>query len=68
MEPGCKRSFVAPKDLRRHRKVHTREKSFQCGFNNCPRVFSRKDNRDRHVRCHVRENEQPNLVWDPIGN
>src|ERR1700760_2702395 len=43
----CDRSFLYPKDLRRHKTTHTGSKQYRCRI--CPKSFSRKDNLRRHI-------------------
>jgi hypothetical protein len=44
----CDKSFLYPKDLRRHKTTHTGSKQYRCRL--CTKSFSRKDNLRRH--CH----------------
>ncbi|KAG7154372.1 Zinc finger protein 37-like, partial [Homarus americanus] len=46
----CNKTFLAPKDLARHSKVHTGVKDYSCP--KCSRCFSRKDNMAAHLRTH----------------
>ncbi|CAL4080220.1 unnamed protein product, partial [Meganyctiphanes norvegica] len=48
---NCKKSFISPKDLSRHQKIHTQVRDFQCPV--CNRGFSRKDNMTAHLRTHT---------------
>ncbi|KAF2670760.1 hypothetical protein BT63DRAFT_353198, partial [Microthyrium microscopicum] len=43
----CERSFLYPKDLRRHKTTHSGSKQYRCRI--CPKAFSRKDNLRRHM-------------------
>nr|XP_006822790.1 PREDICTED: zinc finger protein 420-like [Saccoglossus kowalevskii] len=53
----CGRGFAERYRLMRHEKIHTGEKPYKCS--NCDKVFSRKDNLDRHffVQHLIRDRE-----------
>lgn len=56
----CPKAFHFAKDLRRHRKTHTRERTSFCPFVGCKyhrEGFTRKDHRDRHVRTLHKQEE-----------
>jgi len=53
----CDRSFLYPKDLRRHKTTHTGSKQYRCG--SCPKAFSRKDNLRRHMSNEHGNEEGP---------
>lgn len=44
----CQKRFQYPKDLKRHRQTHDHSESFACTA--CTRVYTRRDNLQRHVR------------------
>ncbi|KAF2673104.1 hypothetical protein BT63DRAFT_410151 [Microthyrium microscopicum] len=44
----CDKTFLYPKDLRRHLTTHSGHKNFNCAY--CIKSFTRKDNMNRHVR------------------
>ncbi|KAK3870361.1 hypothetical protein Pcinc_024412 [Petrolisthes cinctipes] len=64
---NCSKTFLAPKDLARHSKVHTGVKDFSCP--KCHRCFSRKDNMAAHLRTHVIDQEDLsyNSKSEPAG-
>ncbi|KAK4304491.1 hypothetical protein Pmani_023557 [Petrolisthes manimaculis] len=64
---NCCKTFLAPKDLARHSKVHTGVKDFSCP--KCHRCFSRKDNMAAHLRTHVIDQEDLsyNSKSEPAG-
>lgn len=47
-EPGCNKSFSRKEHLLRHVVSHTGQKMFNCEF--CQKLFSRKDNLNKHRR------------------
>ncbi|XP_069972405.1 uncharacterized protein [Penaeus vannamei] len=53
----CNKTFMAPKDLARHTKVHTGVKDYVCPV--CRRSFARKDNMVSHMRTHAKESALP---------
>ncbi|XP_076044273.1 uncharacterized protein LOC143027125 isoform X2 [Oratosquilla oratoria] len=54
----CGKSFLSPKDLARHSKIHTGAKDVICKV--CGRQFSRKDNMMAHIRVHHNGNKTVN--------
>ena len=48
---GCNRTFSRSDELSRHRRAHTGEKRFVCGF--CGHRFVRSDHLDKHVKRHI---------------
>jgi uncharacterized Zn-finger protein len=46
----CPASFVFEKDLTKHITTHSDERPWPCTWAACPKVFSRKDNMQRHAR------------------
>ena len=49
---GCERKFSRSDELSRHRRAHTGEKRFGCGF--CGHRFVRSDHLDKHVKRHIK--------------
>ena len=48
----CDRRFSRSDELSRHRRAHTGEKRFACGF--CGHRFVRSDHLDKHVKRHLK--------------
>ena len=44
----CHRSFVSSNDLKRHIRVHTGDRPFQC--TECPKAYTRNDHLKRHMK------------------
>lgn len=59
----CHKTFLAPKDLLRHSKVHTGIKDYMCP--KCHRCFSRKDNMTAHLRTHITSPNSPDSPAEP---
>lgn len=56
-----KKCFTTPSHLKRHMVSHSTDRPFDCSI--CQRKFSRKDNRDQHVRkMHGRKDTQSNFL------
>ena len=53
---GCERRFSRSDELSRHRRAHTGEKRFGCGF--CGHRFVRSDHLDKHVKRHIKRMKQ----------
>ncbi len=51
----CERTFRKSKQLKIHRRVHTKEKPFVCGFLGCDYSSSQRSNLIRHIRKHTGE-------------
>ena len=49
---NCERKFSRSDELSRHRRAHTGEKRFACGF--CGHRFVRSDHLDKHVKRHLK--------------
>ncbi|XP_070556431.1 zinc finger protein ZFP2-like isoform X2 [Ptychodera flava] len=64
----CGRGFSERYRLMRHEKIHTGEKPFKC--DQCDKVFSRKDNLDRHffVQHLIRDREMKADVSNDKGS
>ena len=54
--PFCSKSFPKPTQLRRHLRVHTREKPYVC--DDCGRCFSQSNSLNAHLRA-VHRGERP---------
>ncbi|KAH0559495.1 hypothetical protein GP486_003994 [Trichoglossum hirsutum] len=50
--PKCDQRFKRQEHLKRHDRVHTRERPFQCQVEKCGKRFSRSDNFKEHMRTH----------------
>ena len=51
----CHKMFSTKKILKRHNKIHSEEKTYQCSEQYCNLSFTRKDHLDRHMRKHSGE-------------
>ena len=51
----CKKPFSTYKNLKRHIKIHTREKSYPCLKKNCKMSFTRKDHLNTHMWKHTQK-------------
>lgn len=51
--PNCDKAFYRADELKRHNRVHTKEKPFACPH--CDRKFARSDHVRTHVRIHTGE-------------
>ena len=56
---SCQRLFKRLEHLKRHVRMHTMERPFQCHL--CQRRFSRQDNLAQHIRTHQRDGPQVSL-------
>ncbi|KAH8114880.1 STE-domain-containing protein [Phellopilus nigrolimitatus] len=59
---SCQRLFKRLEHMKRHYRMHTMERPFQCEL--CQRRFSRADNLAQHVRTHSRESTSSSGVMD----
>lgn len=50
----CSKCFRRMEHLRRHLKVHTLERPFECHIPGCNRRFSRSDNLKAHIKTHAK--------------
>ena len=50
--PACNKTFSTGKILKRHIKIHSEEKTYQCSEQDCNLSFKRKDHLNRHMRKH----------------
>jgi hypothetical protein len=50
--PKCDQRFKRQEHLKRHDRVHTRERPFECQVEKCGKRFSRSDNFKEHMRTH----------------
>ena len=53
--PTCDKTFSTGKILKRHIKIHSEEKSYQCFEEDCNMSFTRKDHLESHMRKHTGE-------------
>lgn len=60
---SCQRLFKRLEHLKRHVRMHTMERPFQCEI--CQRRFSRADNLSQHMRTHSRDGGLNDVV--PTG-
>ncbi|KAK8813196.1 hypothetical protein WA158_002788 [Blastocystis sp. Blastoise] len=66
--PGCTYTTVRPGHIRRHERIHTREKPFQCQY--CDYCASRSDHLKRHLKVHMKytlPREPPAILPVPIA-
>ena len=61
---GCERTFSRSDELSRHRRAHTGEKKFGCGF--CGHRFVRSDHLDKHVKRHMKRIMQKSGTTDAM--
>lgn len=52
---NCGRSFKRYEHLKRHRLVHTKERTFVCDASGCNKTFSRSDNFSAHLKTHSKK-------------
>ena len=50
--PSCNKTFSTHKILKRHVKIHSDDKKYQCSEPECNFSFTRKDHLNRHMRAH----------------
>ncbi|KAH0538425.1 hypothetical protein FGG08_004973 [Glutinoglossum americanum] len=50
--PKCDQRFKRQEHLKRHDRVHTRERPYECQVEKCRKRFSRSDNFKEHMRTH----------------
>ncbi|KAG0332234.1 hypothetical protein BG004_001331, partial [Podila humilis] len=53
--PNCGWTFKRYEHLKRHRLVHTKERTFVCDASGCNKTFSRSDNFSAHLRTHSKK-------------
>ena len=53
--PSCNKLFSTQKILKRHVKIHSGDKKYQCSEPGCNFSFTRKDHLNRHMRAHIGE-------------
>lgn len=53
--PNCGWTFKRYEHLKRHRLVHTKERTFVCDASGCNKTFSRSDNFSAHVKTHSKK-------------
>lgn len=51
---SCDKAFRRMEHLRRHLKIHTKERPFTCEIVGCGRKFSRSDNLKAHMKTHAK--------------
>jgi hypothetical protein len=56
--PLCHRRFNRAEHVRRHQRVHTQERPYECSWAGCSRRFARRDNLAQHERTHERRAER----------
>ncbi|KAI5960267.1 hypothetical protein CANMA_004047 [Candida margitis] len=54
----CNKQFKRPSSLQTHYYSHTGEKTFQCPWQGCGKMFSVKSNMTRHYRLHERDSRR----------
>ena len=50
----CGKKFKRMEHLKRHNKVHTKEKPYACTYPGCIKAFGRSDNLAQHIKTHFK--------------
>jgi len=62
----CPAVFKSNTDLRRHERVHTGEKPFQC--NVCQKQFNRKGNMEKHMTTHFKGKDRMTYLMEHLSS
>ena len=60
---SCEKTFPYESQLKEHRIKHRRLATHKCNRGDCPRVFKRKSDLDKHVATHDEEHKCPDCVY-----